>query len=109
MILHCVMNHSLQAIAVFDGMVVICNGCDTEFASASGRSKHSRRMNCGEYKRRQSQKDMSEEEKKMRKHMLAEEKKSRNGRRQNLALRQALAVRFTYTIMTSGWLHECHQ
>lgn len=86
----------LQAVAAFDGMVVTCNGCDKEFASSSGRSKHSRRMNCGDYKRRQTLK-----------HMSAEEKKVHESKRKHLALRQALAVRFTYTIMTSGGLSEC--
>jgi hypothetical protein len=88
----CVLHHPLQAVAAFDGMVVICNGCDKEFASTSGRSKHSRRMNCGEYQTRTSRKNMSEEEKKLH-----------ESRRRHLALRQALAVRFTYTIMTA-WL-----
>jgi hypothetical protein len=87
----CVLNYPLQAVAAFDGMVVICNGCEKEFASTSGRSKHSRRMNCGEYKTRTSLKDMSEEEKKLH-----------ESRRKYRVSRQALGVRFTYTIMTSG-------
>jgi hypothetical protein len=52
----------LQAVAAFDGMVVTCNGCDKEFADTSGRSKHSRKMNCGDYKRRASRNDVSKTE-----------------------------------------------
>jgi hypothetical protein len=40
--------------------------------------------------------------------MSAEEKKVHESKRKHLALRQALAVRLTYTIMTSGGLSECN-
>jgi predicted nucleic acid-binding Zn-ribbon protein len=96
MIQDCVMNHPLQAIAVSKGMVMTCNRCGAVFAGTTERSKHSCKMNCGAY-------PMSHKE------TLAKQKKARKGRRQDLALRQALAVRLTYTIMTSGWLPECHQ